>query len=283
MQSIKNISLGLFMTLITSSIYAGAQISNAKTATVTIRGNSRACKTQIEKAGTQKKQAQLTWDPSTQKAALVYNSHTTTKDAVLRRVALAGFDNESYNAPVTAYQALPEGCRYKGNITAMHPQKDTCDAPMEQHRDHAAANATVSKLESLYQSYFSIQQALVRSDAKTVAQKAGELAGLVRSVKMGELSAREHNVWMSVMKKLDQQAAALKGASGIEKQRAAFASLTETLYPLIKASGSPYKVYYNHCPMYHGGAYWLSKEQGIKNPYYGSKMLTCGSTKETLQ
>lgn len=283
MQSIKNISLGLLMVLMTGSIYAGAQINNEKTVTVTIRGNSTACKALIEKAGTQRKQAQLTWDPATQKAQLVYNSHTTTKDAVLRRVALAGFDNESYNAPAAAYQALSEECRYKGRITTM-PQPNTASSGMEQHDHHAtSATTAASKLEPLYQAYFSIQQALAQADEKIVAQKAGELSGLVKAVKMGELSIDEHNAWMKVMKKLDQQAAALKAASGIKKQRAAFASLTESIYPLIKASKTSYKVYYNHCPMYNGGANWLSNEQGIRNPYYGSKMLTCGSTKETLQ
>ncbi|MGJ7033026.1 DUF3347 domain-containing protein [Niabella hirudinis] len=214
MQFIKNASLAFVMALMTTSIYAGTGIKNAKTITVSIQGSSVVSKTLIEKAGAQK------------------------------------------------------------NMDA---------AGAEQHKDHVTADTATSKLEPLYQSYFAIQQALVQSDAKAVAQKANELSGLVKAVKMGALSSKEHDVWMEVMKKLNQQAMALKMASGIEKQRAAFASLTETLYPLIKASKSAYKVYYNHCPMYNGGANWLSKEQGIKNPYYGSKMLTCGSTKETIQ
>jgi hypothetical protein len=31
------------------------------------------------------------------------------------------------------------------------------------------------------------------------------------------------------------------------------------------------------------GANWLSKESTIKNPYYGSQMLTCGKTVETIK
>jgi len=31
------------------------------------------------------------------------------------------------------------------------------------------------------------------------------------------------------------------------------------------------------------GANWLSKESSIKNPYYGSKMMRCGSTVETIK
>jgi hypothetical protein len=37
-------------------------------------------------------------------------------------------------------------------------------------------------------------------------------------------------------------------------------------------------VYYQYCPM--KKMYWLSKEETIKNPYYGSKMLTCGNVSD---
>jgi hypothetical protein len=30
------------------------------------------------------------------------------------------------------------------------------------------------------------------------------------------------------------------------------------------------------------GAFWISKEKGVKNPYYGKSMLTCGKVTETL-
>jgi hypothetical protein len=30
-------------------------------------------------------------------------------------------------------------------------------------------------------------------------------------------------------------------------------------------------------------AYWLSPDKAIKNPYYGSAMLTCGKVTETIQ
>jgi Cu(I)/Ag(I) efflux system membrane fusion protein len=31
------------------------------------------------------------------------------------------------------------------------------------------------------------------------------------------------------------------------------------------------------------GAYWLSDKEAIRNPYFGDKMLTCGSVEETLR
>jgi len=39
-------------------------------------------------------------------------------------------------------------------------------------------------------------------------------------------------------------------------------------------------VYRTYCPM--KKSYWLSEAAAIKNPYYGSEMLTCGEVKQTL-
>jgi hypothetical protein len=43
--------------------------------------------------------------------------------------------------------------------------------------------------------------------------------------------------------------------------------------------------YYEFCPMAfnNSGAYWLSDNAVIRNPYFGDKMLTCGSVEEELR
>ena len=57
------------------------------------------------------------------------------------------------------------------------------------------------------------------------------------------------------------------------------------MYLLLKTAKATTTIYYQHCPMYNDGkgANWLSKDSKIKNPYYGSKMLTCGKTVETIK
>jgi hypothetical protein len=55
---------------------------------------------------------------------------------------------------------------------------------------------------------------------------------------------------------------------------------------LVKASKlSMGSIYVEYCPMANDneGAYWLSNEKQIKNPYFGDAMLKCGSVKETIQ
>lgn len=51
-----------------------------------------------------------------------------------------------------------------------------------------------------------------------------------------------------------------------------------------KVSPQEMPIYYQHCPMYSGkGANWSMKKEPVKNPYYGSQMLSCSSTVETIK
>jgi hypothetical protein len=62
-------------------------------------------------------------------------------------------------------------------------------------------------------------------------------------------------------------------------------ALSKNMYTLMKASNLEKPVYYQHCPMYNdgNGANWISKENVVKNPYYGSQMLSCGKVVETIK
>ncbi|HLQ77859.1 MAG TPA: hypothetical protein VK210_10915 [Terriglobia bacterium] len=70
------------------------------------------------------------------------------------------------------------------------------------------------------------------------------------------------------------QAAA--SAADIDAMRMAFRWASDTL---IK-SGVPAEYAVAYCPMYKGGASWLQKKGAIRNPFMGSKMLTCGEFKQ---
>jgi len=54
---------------------------------------------------------------------------------------------------------------------------------------------------------------------------------------------------------------------------------------MVKAFGSGMTLYHDHCPMYDNnkGAMWLSETREIRNPYFGDKMMTCGSVKEMFK
>ena len=77
----------------------------------------------------------------------------------------------------------------------------------------------------------------------------------------------------------------IASAESIEDQRKYFAKFSQALYQSVKAFGiNEQEAYYQYCPMVSGGngAYWLSDSDKIRNPYFGERMLSCGSTKEKI-
>jgi hypothetical protein len=94
-----------------------------------------------------------------------------------------------------------------------------------------------------------------------------------------------HMIWMKVLTDLKADAKNIGNTNDIAKQRNHFVALSKNIYPLIKISKTETPTYYQFCPMANDGkgAHWLSKENAVKNPYYGSMMLTCGKTVETIQ
>ncbi len=142
----------------------------------------------------------------------------------------------------------------------------------------------VNPLATVYESYFALKDALVQSDEKTAQSAAAALSENIAGVPMDKLGDN-HSIWMDYQPKLATDAGNIR-KSNIDRQRKLFVSLSKNMYEVMKAVKYEKSVYYFHCPMYNkknGGANWLSLEKEVKNPYYGSKMLTCGSLTETIK
>lgn len=281
----KSIKILVAITLLLSFTACNAQIKNAKTETVKIYGNCGMCKSTIEKAGNIKKVAQVDWNKDTKTAVLTYDSTKTNQDEILKRIALAGYDSDQFLAPDDVYAKLPECCQYERvnkPVAKAESKTETHD-----HSSHTASTEMqeVNQLKSVFNNYFSVKDALVKSDANTTSTKAKELLTALDAVQMNKLSNKEHTVWMKVMKDLAFDAGHIAETKDVAHQRDHFMSLSKNMYELIKVSNQETPVYYQHCPMANKGkgANWLSKENAIKNPYYGSQMLTCGSTVETIK
>ena len=82
-----------------------------------------------------------------------------------------------------------------------------------------------------------------------------------------------------------EAAGKLAAAPDLDGQRRIFSALSNEMATLVKGGQlSMGALYLEYCPMANKntGAYWLSNEKEIKNPYFGSKMMKCGSVKETI-
>jgi hypothetical protein len=138
-----------------------------------------------------------------------------------------------------------------------------------------------SNLQPVYDAYFVIKDALIKSDAKLTSAKATDLLTAISALKMDKLKTSEHTAWMKVVKKLTAEAKSISATTDLKKHRETFKSLSKNTYDLIKVSKSDQVVYKQYCLM--ADADWLSKEKAVKNPYYGSSMLTCGNVVETIK
>lgn len=283
----------IVIVVLLSSLNSNAQIKESKTESVKVFGNCDMCKTTIEKAGSLKKIARVEWNIDTKMATLTYDSVKTSRDEILKRIALAGYDSENFLTPDDIYAKLPGCCQYQ---RALKPRSkyQVADPNMSGgHNGHVPNTMTTSltssaqsasQLKALYDEYFSIKDALVNIDATTASLKAKTLVSSISSIVMSNLSWEEHAVWMKVMNEVLRNAERISNSNDIAAQREAFAALSTDMYELAKVSHHDVPYYYQHCPMYSAGkgANWLSKENAIKNPYYGAQMLTCGSTVDTL-
>ena len=263
-----------------------AQIKNTKTESVKIYGNCEMCEKTIETAGSVKKIANVDWNKDTKMATITYDSTKTNQDEILKRIALAGYDSDKFLAPDDVYSKLAGCCQYERvNKTAIVSTAVIEDHSMHNQENVVETKQEVNQLKTIFESYFALKDALVKSDGKLVSTLAKDVLANINSVKMEKLSSEEHTVWMKVMSSLESNTEKIAATTIIEKQRVVFMDLSANFYALLKVSKQDYSIYYQNCPMYNDGkgANWLSKENAVKNPYYGSQMLTCGKTVETIK
>lgn len=143
-----------------------------------------------------------------------------------------------------------------------------------------------TSLDPVYVSYFDIQRALASDDGDRAKAAAGECIAALRDVDSASLVGASLEMWTSDAGQLSAHAAAIRNAADIEEARAAFASLSDSLARVIRRFGTDgrFPVYLAHCPMAFDskGADWLQDQRAIRNPYFGSEMLECGSIKATI-
>jgi hypothetical protein len=139
----------------------------------------------------------------------------------------------------------------------------------------AQDSADKARLQQVLQSYYSVKDALVSGNSGAAAAGA---TSFIRNLNgISYLIISEGNV-----EALAKDAGAIAATNDIAKQRQHFANFSANMAEVaksLKLSQEP--IYLQYCPM--KKASWLSHEKAIKNPYYGSAMLTCGSVKETIE
>lgn len=134
---------------------------------------------------------------------------------------------------------------------------------------------STESIQGLLPSYYNVKDALVAGNATLAATKAKKLLTAITN-------ADDNTVDKKAKKSLLKHAGEIAASKDLKSQREHFAAFSEDVIALAKTtklSDSP--AYQMYCPMKKSN--WLSNEKAVKNPYYGSAMLTCGKVVEIIK
>ncbi|WP_051315916.1 DUF3347 domain-containing protein [Algoriphagus vanfongensis] len=164
-----------------------------------------------------------------------------------------------------------------GSKTEDHTMHE--DHDMNQKTDLVKSQSTTAIIDS----YLAIKNDLVKDDAAAVAAKSSDLVQAIKSYDPASLEAtvkgEAENLQMEAAMVAENLA-----TEDIAAQRESFQALSVLMTDFVKVAGTDRTLYQQHCPMYKDGSggIWLSASEEIKNPLFGSSMLTCGKVEEIL-
>ncbi|AZA53829.1 MULTISPECIES: DUF3347 domain-containing protein [Chryseobacterium] len=203
-------------------------------------------------------------------------------------------------ATISCNQSSNKNTEAKAIDTIATAEKLSIENPMRNDSMSASAmDTTVKKIENqevkdqvqnfsiapIVKDYLALKNALVADNDRAAANAGKQLLTTFKNVDMKSIPADKHSKYMDIADDAKEHAEHIGANAGkIDHQREHLAMLSKDVSDLIVLFGSTQKLYQDYCPMYNDGkgAIWISEAKAIKNPYYGSQMLTCGSVKKEL-
>ena len=139
-----------------------------------------------------------------------------------------------------------------------------------------------SEFDQLIAAYLKVKDALVGDDPKAASFQAKKGLQLIDEIEKTHIKHQE--------KYLEYQSDIKSGFTGvsdvatIEEQRKHFNILSNAVLQLTENFSGNKMLYKQFCPMAANdkGAYWISMEEEIRNPYFGASMLQCGEVKQVI-
>lgn len=149
----------------------------------------------------------------------------------------------------------------------------------------ALSESDKKALMPVFMDYLKIKDALVNDDFESAKSGLQKMSGSVENLKAKNLSAAISEIWKQRQPNFSEIIQALEKSKDIKQLRDDFDKLSNALIGLARSANPMPGMYVLHCPMANNntGADWLSMSSEIKNPYYGSAMISCGEVKSTLK
>jgi|TARA_E500000318_G_scaffold93199_1_gene92177 Protein of unknown function (DUF3347) len=195
--------------------------------------------------------------------------------AIMGLLAIACKDKKKeQDSQVTPHSEQMEGSEHMDGGMQDHTQMD---------HDNMNTNEMTMMSSNIIGDYLTLKDALV-SDDKEGAAKAGEmLESSLKAFDASKISDGQQEELKDIIEDATEHAEHIV-KSDIGHQREHFDVLSKDVIDLLAITGSDRTLYQAYCPMYNNnnGGIWLSANREIQNPFFGSKMLTCGKVQKEI-
>jgi len=164
---------------------------------------------------------------------------------------------------------------------SMMNKEEAAATPKKRHVSKDFQN----QLSMVFNAYINLKDALVADDSVSSKAAAKKLLGKLQKVDAKLLVTADAKQWMKFKMEIKTASHLISETTIIKEQRVSFNSLSSALTAAVALFGISEKAYEQFCPMAdnNNGAYWLSTESAILNPYFGKSMLSCGEVKRVLK
>ncbi len=143
-------------------------------------------------------------------------------------------------------------------------------------------NSNVEKsFQPVIEAYISLKDALIKSDVLLASHESKVFRKVLEEIPVGKRK-QTRNYW-SILHKTSK---GINENVSLEHQRKQFQMISDKLIEMVRNFDKiSHKLFVQFCPMADNnkGAYWLSKEEKILNPYFGDAMLKCGEVRQIIE
>jgi hypothetical protein len=164
-----------------------------------------------------------------------------------------------------------------------HDNSTMEEATMQADKTMDATTQKSGLTSVIIDGYLAIKNALVKDDSKKAAEGGKMMLTAFSNFDMNKLTESQHAKYMEIAESAKEHAAHI-AKNPLEHQREHFEDLSKDVNDMIALVGTDKTLYQDFCPMASNnkGAMWLSETEEINNPYFGSKMMKCGSIQKQI-
>lgn len=137
----------------------------------------------------------------------------------------------------------------------------------------------------LFDHYMHLTSALSSDEAGDAVTAANGILESLPRVEKDNIPADKKGDYDNIAADIEHHAKSVADNGGdIAEQRKHLEPLSKDFYEIAKQFGASKPMYKIYCSMYDNdrGAYWLSDNKEVKNPYFGADMYKCGEVQEEL-